>query len=153
VYYSRFSQKILSGRIYLLGTFIYWVGLFILGGFIYSGRVYLFWAHLFILGVFICSVRLCTLTPTCQHHPWPPLDLCCSTSATIAFLGTFTSSLHSTLRSNISTSLQKIWLLWNGAQYVPPQNCSLPIINYLSHSSQFCTFCTPTTLSLACLIK
>ena len=35
-------------------------------------------------------------------------------------------------------------LLWNGVQYVPPQNCSLSIINYLLRSPQFCTFCTPT---------
>jgi len=62
-----------SHKKYYLGAFIYWACLFILGTFICSGCIYLFWVHLFILGMFICSVCLCTLTPTHQHHPWPPM--------------------------------------------------------------------------------
>jgi len=79
-----------SHKKYYLGAFIYWACLFILGTFICSGCIYSFWACLFVLSAYALWHPLINIT---HGHPWPPLDPCHSTSATITFLGTFPSTI------------------------------------------------------------
>ena len=79
------------------------MSLFVLGAFIYSGRVYLLWARLFVLSAYALRHPLVNIT---HGHPWPPLDPCRSTSATIAFLSTFPSTIpHVLLTVPVAPSL------------------------------------------------